>query len=234
MPTAHPRRPATARPIAALLSAAVLSFGAPAQAAGSCDEMKALAASGLDLSIILETLNEQRPSLTPDELACVEGAGLRVEIVDALRPYVREPEARPQPQPQPVEGPSQPAAGPQAKATPAPQPFRPEGITRAELLEMERSLPSGAVAVGLATAVGFGTGHFYARRPLSGAVLLLGQAAGVGMVLAGIDGLDTDLVRVGGWAFGLSRTIEIGTAAIPCRRARIDWLSGERPRPPAP
>ena len=225
MPTAHPRRPPTARPIAALLCAAALNFGAPAQAAGSCDEMKALASSGLDLSIILETLNEQRPSLTPDELACVEEAGLRVEIVDALRPYVREPEARPQPQPQPVEGPRLPAAGPQVKATTAPQPFRPEGITRAELLEMERSLPSGAVAVGLATAVGFGTGHFYARRPLSGAVLLLGQAAGLGMVAASKN---PDLILTGGLLLGLSRTIEIGTAAIPCRRARIDWLSGER------
>ena len=104
-------------------------------------------------------------------------------------------------------------------------------VAEGALLEMVTevaliAVPDSGVAVGLSAAVGFGSGHFYAQRPGAGVVFLLTQIVGAGIYLGASASAEPKpgLAAISGAALGLSRLIEVPTAGIAARDARIKWL----------
>ena len=113
----------------------------------------------------------------------------------------------------------------------------PEGVEASDLAELrlEASLPDPATATLQSALVGFGSGHFYAERPVNGFVFLGGQLLGLGLVGAGsmlTTNGETPGVRnkgrvlmIGGMSFtGLVRVAEIATAPHAAHRTADEKL----------
>jgi hypothetical protein len=207
--------------------AALVAFGGAAGPAwaGPCEDIGAMLGAGIGEQVVIETLQQLRPVLSPADHVCLSERGASAAVLAVLAPFVREA-----PSPVPAVGPA-PMLSTQALG-PAPAPPRPdEGALharalRAELLRMEAAVPDSGVAAGLSAAVGFGSGHFYAQRPGAGVVFLLTQVVGAGLYFGALASAEPKLglAAAGGVAMGLSRLVEVPTAGIAAREARIKWL----------
>jgi hypothetical protein len=112
-----------------------------------------------------------------------------------------------------------------------------EGVDSSERAELrlELSMPDPTTATLQSALVGFGSGHFYAERPVSGFVFLGGQLVGLGVVGAGAmatNSGDTPGVRnqgrammIGGLVFtGMVRLVETATAPHAAHRTADEKL----------
>lgn len=180
-----------------------------------CAEVRHMLEIGLDEADVVDTI--YACSLTEADLACIDDAGLPPPIISAAHaswsPDCKRAAAEPSTRP---ERPSQ------ATPTPAWLP------ARYELPPNYFEAPWPGTAVGLSAGLGFGAGHFYARKPGLGAMLALGQAAGVSMIVAGLaDDEPQGGLATAGWIItaGL-RMFDVATAgasAADTRRAMLDY-----------
>ena len=213
----------------ARLAALVAVGGASGPAwAGPCEDIGALLGAGISEQVAVETLQQLRPALTPADYACLSERGAPATVLAVLAPFIQAAPS-PVPAPGPTPRPSAPAPAADGPAAPPPRPD--DGALqaralRAELLRMEAAVPDSGVAVGLSAVVGFGSGHFYAQRPGAGMVFLLTQIVGAGLYLGASASAEPKpgLAAISGAALGLSRLIEVPTAGVAAREARIKWL----------
>jgi hypothetical protein len=107
-------------------------------------------------------------------------------------------------------------------------------IDRSGML-LEVGLPQQDVAMWQSAIVGFGAGHFYAGEEDVGALLLILQGVGAGLMIAGASKDNRGLLYAGGAVFGSSRLVDIAAAPYAARRQAIARLrdphyTGEPPR----
>jgi hypothetical protein len=207
--------------------AALIALGGAARPAwaGPCEDIGALLGAGISEEVVLETLKQLQPALTPADFACVRARGASEAALAVLAPLVREANAV---------GPTQASASPALNPAPVgpAAPPRPDEAAlqaralRAELLRMEAAVPDSGVAVGLSAAIGFGAGHFYAQRPKAGVVFLLTQTVASGLYIGALASAEPKpgLAVASGVALGLSRLVELPTAGVAARAARMEWI----------
>jgi hypothetical protein len=157
--------------------------------ANDCETIMELAASGADEAEVVRLA----VSLGPDDVLayCLEQNKAAPAVIEAARRgrHLAAPAAQP-------------------KAAPTVSP-----AVREEWRPSEPSLsPTGAL--GLSVAVGFGSGHFYARRSDLGLLFLLSQAAGVGLVYQGSTEVNLPMVQGGTALLVGSRLLEVATVGF--------------------
>ncbi len=218
--------------IFALTSISVVTLHTAANA-GPCEDIGAILDAGLGEQAAVDTIQRLQPTFTPVDYACLEARAAPPAVLRAAAPLVREaapkPTATPAPagpaRPAPVQGPPALPSSPGAQLDPA--------FVRAELLRMEAEVPDGAVAVGLAASVGFGSGHFYAGSGPAGAAFFAADALALGLVLGGSQAAKPSpgLVISGAVLATVSRLLQPATAGLTAKRRRVEWLERGEAQP---
>jgi hypothetical protein len=192
--------------------------------AGPCEDIGAILDAGLGEQAAVDTIQLLQPSFTPVDYACLAARAAPQAVLRAAAPLVREPTPAPTPapaapaRPAPVQGPAALPSSPGARLDPA--------LVRAELLRMQAEVPDGAVAVGLAASVGFGSGHFYAGSGPAGAAFFAADALAMGLILGASQAAKPSSgVMVSGVVLGtVSRLLQPATAGLTAKRRRVEWL----------
>ena len=154
-----------------------------------CHSLASMVEAGMPLSEVLPVAMAEGPN--EDTAACLEARGVPAAVAAAVRrgPLV-------------VGGVSS-----NAPTVPPRTALQPEHMPDAPPLS-----PTGAL--GLSVAVGFGSGHFYAKRTELGLLFLLSQAAGVGLVYQGSTSVNLPMVQGGTALLVGSRLLEVATVGF--------------------
>lgn len=161
-----------------------------ALAGSACDEVRSMVAIGLPEQAITEAM--QMMELAPEELACLEQAGLSEALLQAAEARVVTPPPQaaevsveaPEPEPSPALPPPGAVTGP---VPPVPERFLLASTTPTCMpAHLLLTTPDPGAAALLSGAVGFGAGNFYARQPGMGMLAAAPQLVGVGVAGIGM------------------------------------------------
>lgn len=191
---------------------------AAAHAALTCDDIQGMLAAKLPEPAIVATIGDQGV-LRPD-LPCTDA--LPPAIAEAARRHAVEPPP-PAPAPEiPARPPTEPRPlPPTLTALPAPPAVRPGTDCPASVwVEM----PDQGVAMGLSAIVGYGAGHFYARKPGVGLLFAVVETVGTGLLTVGAVELEPGVMNAGLGLLGAGRLIDLTTAPRSARQRGLEML----------
>lgn len=205
-----------------------------ALAGSACDEVRSMVAIGLPEQAITEAM--QMIELAPEELACLEQAGLSEALLQAAEARVVTPPPQaaevsveaPEPEPSP--------APPPPGAVTGPVPAVPERFLLASTTptcmpaHLLLTTPDPGAAALLSSTVGFGAGSFYAKQPGMGMLAAAPQVLGLGLTGLGLlvqqdswrEG--AALMSLGVTIFSVGRLGDIGLAVKSAHDTRIAAL----------